>query len=437
MKKSLKKTIVTLLCLSLIFSMVLTGCAPKANTETSAQPAEVKDEKVTLKVWHQWSNDSNDLKKIYTQAVENYMQEHGNVVIETDTLETEAFKTKISTAFAGNSADVDVFYYWGGGKARKLVEAGKLLPLDEYINDGTMGKIVGGSTAAFTYDGKVYSLPMFSWNMVLYCNKEIFDANGVKIPGTYDELLDASKKLSAKGILPMVVGAKDGWNAAFVYEALALKEVGAEKINAYLSGNGGFDDPGYAEAARKLQELVAAGAFGKNALATSHDEADAAFVTGKAAMRLMGSWYAGNIYTGKDSVVKDKVVAAKLPMVAGKGSDTEFAGGFIESFWVNGNTQYKKEAAEFCKYINEVMGKAAAENSMGFSGWKGDIDSSKLNPLTIEIANQVKNQTASVLAWDTSLDEAATAAHLEAVQALFANKMTPEEFVQVHQENIK
>lgn len=437
MKKSVKRSLVVLLCLSMVFSLLLTGCTPKAETQTSAQPDAPKEEKVTLKVWHQWSNDSNDLKRIYTQAVEKYMADHPNVVIETDTLETEAYKTKISTAFAGNSADVDVFYYWGGGKARKLVEAGKLLPLDEYINDGTMDKIVPGSTAAFTYDGKVYSLPMFSWNMVLYCNKEIFDANGVKIPETYDELLDASQKLSAKGILPLVVGAQDGWNAAFVYEALALKEVGAEKINAYISGNGGFDDPGFAEAARKLQELVKAGAFGKNALATSHDEADSTFVVGKAAMRLMGSWYAGNIFTGKDSVVKDKAVAAKIPVVTGKGSATEFAGGFIESFWVNANTKSKPEAADFCKYINEVMGKAAAENSMGFSGWNGDIDTSKLNPITLQIAEQVKEQTASVLAWDTSLDEEATAAHLEAVQALFANKMTPEEFVKAHQEHLK
>lgn len=433
MKQLVKRMLCFMLVVMMMFSL---GACAKSNTQqTTAPDTEApKEEKITLNVWHQWSNDTNDLRRIYSEAVDKYMQDHSNVVIKTDSLDTEAYKTKISTAFASNSADVDVFYYWGGGKAKKLVESGKLLPLDDYLNDGTRDKLVGGSTTAFTYDGKTYSLPMFSWNMVLYCNKEIFETNGVKIPETYDELVDACKKLSAKGVLPLVCGAKDGWNAAFVYEALALREVGAEKINAYLSGKAGFDDPGYAEAAKKLQELVAAGAFGKSTLATSHDEADAAFYGGKAAMRLMGSWFAGGVYTNKDSKVQDKVVAAKIPMIAGKGDPNEFAGGFIESFWVNNNTQHKDEAADFCKYINEVMGKAAAENSMGFSGWKGDIDTSKLNPLTLEIAAQVKDQKASVLAWDTSLDEAATATHLEAVQALFGNKITPEEFVKAHQQ---
>ncbi len=102
------------------------------------------------------------------------MADHENVIINTDTLDTEAYKTKINTAFASNSADVDVFYYWGGGKARKLVKAGKILPLDKYLEDGTLDKVYPGSTTAFNYDGKLYSLPMFSWNMVLYCNEELF-----------------------------------------------------------------------------------------------------------------------------------------------------------------------------------------------------------------------------------------------------------------------
>lgn len=437
MKKSLVKIISAAMSILMVIS--LAGCGKTVDKDTDKKSDGEKDEKITLEVWHQWSNDTNDLKKIYEEAVEKYQEENKNVTIKTDTLETEAYKTKISTAFASNSASCDVFYYWGGGKARKLVESGKLLALDDYLKDGTMNNIKPGSTAAFEYGGKTYSLPMFSWVMVLYCNEEIFKANGVEIPKTYDELLNVCKTLSGKGQLPLVVGAKDGWNAAFVYEALALREVGAKKINGYLSGSEGFDDPGYAEAARKVKELAAAGAFGKSPLGTSHDEADAAFLAGKAAMRLMGSWYAGNIYTNKESVVKDKVVAARIPIAEGKGDVNEFAGGYIESFWVNGNTKHKEEAVKFCKYINRVMGNKAEENSMGFTGWNDEVDKSKLNPLTVEISNIVKTSTGSVLAWDTSLDEAPTAAHLEAVQALFGgnNKISPEEFVKAHVDAMK
>lgn len=39
----------------------------------------------------------------------------------------------------------------------------------------------------------------------------------------------------------MAAGAKDGWNAAFVYQALALREVGATGVNDMLSGKKEFE----------------------------------------------------------------------------------------------------------------------------------------------------------------------------------------------------
>jgi raffinose/stachyose/melibiose transport system substrate-binding protein len=432
MNKSIKKLIATAMMLTLALG-TLAGCKGSSTTATTNNDA---NKQITLKVWHQWSNDSNELKKVYDDAVKAYMVKNPNIKIETDTLDTDAYKTKINTAFASNNADVDVFYYWGAGMAKKLAKSDKLLAIDDYINDGTKDKLQPGSTSAFSFDGKTYSLPMFSWDMVLYCNKDIFDKNGVKIPETYDDLLTASKQLSAKGVLPISLGSKDAWNSCFVYEAFALRAVGATKINAWLAGKGDFSDPGFADAAAKVQELQKAGAFGKNYMGTSHDEADSAYVTGKAAMRLMGSWYANNIWTGKDSIqsVKDNTVAAKLPMITGKGSSTEFAGGFIESFWVNKGTKNPKQAVDFMKYINEQVGDAAAVTSSGFSGWKDNIDTSKWNPIFKSIASQTSTSTASVLAWDTALQGADAQTHYDAVQSLIGGKSTPEDFVKAHQD---
>jgi len=427
MKRFLKRTLVSVITASMMASLV--GCG-STSSSTSSTSSNASAEKVTLNVWHQWATDSNELKKVYETAVTKYQTLHPNITIKTDSLDTAAYKTKINTSFASNTDAVDVFYYWSPGMVGKLVDAGKIMPLDDYLKDGTLDKLVPGSIDAFKFNGKVYALPSFSWVMSLYCNKELFDNNGIKIPTNYDEWLDACKKFSAKGIVPIVNGSKDAWNACFIYEAIALKSVGAANENAFLSGKAKFDDPGYLDAAKKVQELIAAGAFGKTTLGTSHDEADAAFLSGKAAMRVMGSWFAGSVYTNKDSVVKDKVVAVNIPTIAGgKGSDKEFAGGFTEAFFVNNNTKHKKEAAEFDKFINEAMGNGADELSSGFSGWKGTIDTSKQNALYKQVAEIVKGGTASVLAWDTSLDSAKAQVHYDDVQALFGNKVTPDVFV--------
>jgi len=433
MKKKLISKIATSL---LVATMVvgLAGCSTKTKGEVEQTPGASVAEKVTLNVWHQWSNDTNELKKIYDQAVADYIAANPNVKIETQTLDTEAYKTKISAEFAGDAKGIDVFYYWGAGTARKLVNAGKLLALDEYLTDDVKSRMLEGTTTAFEYDGKLYSVPSFSWFMTLYANKKMFDTAGAKLPTTYEELVDAVEKLSKlEGVTPIAAGAKDGWNAAFIYQALALREVGASNVNDMLTGKVEFGDEGYTEAANKLVGLYNMGAFGKNPLESGNDDANAAFGNERAAMRIMGSWLANGLYTDKTATIDpSNVVALNMPVVAGKGNVTDYAGGFVESFWVNKNTKDKEEAAKFAIYINEKMGVAAYETGTGFSGWTTKADESKLNPLFIQIKEILGKSKDGVLAWDTSLNSEPATIHNEMVQTLFAPNADVSAFIEAH-----
>lgn len=432
MKRRLLKR-ASAVALAVALAAGMTGCGSKASTgsTTAGGSGDGKTEKTVLNVWHQWSNDTNELKKKYDEAVSAYMAEHPNVEINTQTLDTEAYKTKISAEFAGDAKGIDVFYYWGAGTAKKMVDADKLLPLDSYITEDVKGKLLEGSTAAFEYNGKTYSLPSFSWYMTLYCNKALFDQAGAELPDTYDKLVSAVEKLKAlNGVTPLASGAKDGWNAAFIYQALALRTVGAEQINKMLSGKAPFEGAGYAEAADKVQELYKMGAFGTNPLEQGNDDANAAFGTGKAAMRLMGSWFANGIYTDKAVTINpENVVAMKIPMIPGKGNETDYCGGFVESFWVNKNTKNPDEAAKFAIYINEKMGEAAYQSGTGFSGWKATVDDKGLNPLFVQIKELLSQGKTSVLAWDTSLDAEPATIHNEQVQTLFAPGANTDEFM--------
>lgn len=422
------------------------GITKSAESQTSsegsadaADTSETGGEAVTLNVWHQWSNDTNELKAKYEEAVAEYMEENPNVTIHSETLDTEAYKTKINAEFAGDADGIDVFYWWGAGTAKKFVEADKLLALDDYITDDVRSRMLEGSTGAFEYDGKLYSVPMFSWYMTLFCNTELFDEAGAAIPTTYDELVDAVQKLSQlDGITPMASGAKDGWNAAFMYQALALREVGADNVNAMLQGEVPFgEDEGYAEAAQKVVDLYNMGAFGKNPLEGGNDDANAAFGSGKAAMRLTGSWYANSIYTDEQTTIDpENVVAVGIPMIDGKGNASDYCGGFVESFWVNKNTAYPEEAAKFAIYINEKMGVACYETGSGFSGWTTEADESSLNPLFIQIKDLLAEGKTGVLAWDTSLDSEPATIHNEQTQTLFAPGADVDSFIQAHEDAI-
>ncbi|WP_312652821.1 extracellular solute-binding protein [Proteiniclasticum sp.] len=433
----MKKKLISKIATSLLAATMVIGLAGCGKTEPVAEEtpgAPAADEEVTLNVWHQWSNDTNELKKLYDQAVADYISENPHVKIETQTLDTEAYKTKISAEFAGDAKGIDVFYYWGAGTARKLVNADKLLPMDEYLTDDVKSRMLEGATTAFEYDGKLYSVPSFSWFMTLYANKELFDKAGAELPTTYEELVTAVEKLSAlDGVTPIAAGAKDGWNAAFIYQALALREVGASNINDMLTGKVEFGDEGYTAAAEKLVELYNMGAFGKNPLESGNDDANAAFGNERAAMRIMGSWLANGLYTDETATIDpSNVVALNMPVVEGKGDVSDYAGGFVESFWVNKNTKDKEEAAKFAIYINERMGVAAYETGTGFSGWTTEADESNLNPLFVQIKEILANSKEGVLAWDTSLDSEPATIHNEMVQTLFAPNADVSAFIEEH-----
>ncbi len=145
-----KKILAMLLAGTLAISAA--GCAGSGNTAapSASEGAGAQNEKIKINSWHQWSNDTNELRQMYEKAVTDYMAANPNVTINSQALDTEAYKTKISAEFAGDAKGIDVFYYWGAGTASKLIKADKLLPLDTYVTDEVKGKMLEGSTTAFT-----------------------------------------------------------------------------------------------------------------------------------------------------------------------------------------------------------------------------------------------------------------------------------------------
>nr|WP_281011952.1 extracellular solute-binding protein [Pseudothermotoga thermarum] len=63
---------------------------------------------------------------------------------------------------------------------------------------------------------------------VLWYNKAIFEKYGLKPPTTFDEFFDVAEKLKARGIIPLALGTKDGWEAAHAFETVLIGTLGAE-----------------------------------------------------------------------------------------------------------------------------------------------------------------------------------------------------------------
>ena len=73
------------------------------------------------------------------------------------------------------------------------------------LND-TMKKIV-------TFDEKIYSLPLDSSGVGMFCNLKLLKENGQKIPANWNEFIDVCQALKAKNIVPLIMGDKTGWHS--------------------------------------------------------------------------------------------------------------------------------------------------------------------------------------------------------------------------------
>ena len=96
MRKNLfKKVLALTLASTMAFSMA--GCGSKGGSSD----AKNDDGTITLNVWHQWSNDTNELKSKYEEAVKAYEKENSGVKIKTETLDTYSETQKESTYSIG------------------------------------------------------------------------------------------------------------------------------------------------------------------------------------------------------------------------------------------------------------------------------------------------------------------------------------------------
>ncbi len=391
-------------------------------------------EDVTLTLWSIWSSDSESNKAPFLKTLEEFKAAYPWIHVELDMNEAEAYKAKIKTAVAANEAP-DVFYYNAGGLLKSFVDAGKVLPLNDYIAQDVWDRLVDGTLSNMTFDGKVYGLPYTLACSVLYCNTELFEKNNVKIPETWSELMAAVKAFKEAGITPMTTGGKDRWPTCMYTDLITLRAAGyQESYNAfYKTDNGSFVSDGMKLAAQKFYELIQAGAFPEGVVALTRDESEVPFYAGEVAMYVNGNWTASNCQADT-SKVKGKIVAVPFPVIeGGKGVSTDFMGGAAEQFCVSANTKNAEAAVILCQYLAENHSKNAYLAGAGMPTWKMDVDESKIDPLIKSIVDLTSNATNFLFWGNTALEGNDSEFLMDTIQEMLAGDLDPDQFCEALQ----
>lgn len=184
--------------------------------------------------------------------------------------------------------------------------------------------------------GSLFGLPYGSETSVLGYRKDIFDKHNLKVPETYDELLDLACRIPKlePGMGGLASRAASGHHASHAF-LLHLAPLGGrifdDNWNPIVNNAAGV------KAAQALKTIVDCGPEGSHTFGFA--EAGAAFLQGNTAMFLDTTIFAGQVNDPSKSKVVGKVGWALHPMGVRRGSQT---GGF--GIGIPKNAQNKEAA---------------------------------------------------------------------------------------------
>ncbi len=391
----------------------------------SLTPVMAEDEVVTLTFGSIWSSDTETNKAPLIKTIEEFEALYPNIKIEVDWNEANAWKTK-GDALATQDAMPDVYYWNAGGILKAKVDMGQVLNLSDYLDQETLDRIMPGTLADLSFDGKIYGLPYTTACSVLYCNKDLFTKYDVKLPETWDELMTAVKTFRDNGVVPMTTGGSDRWPTNMYTDIIFLRAGGDEaNRNAYYKKEGGtFKSPDMIEGAQLFLDLVQAGAFPEDVLAITRDESEVPFKNGEVAMYMHGQWAAA----GFDP---EKVVAIKFPTLPNHPeNDNAFMGGAAEGFMVAAYTEHKEEAVLFCTFVAENLSKNGYIAGAGLPAWKYDFSEYEIAPLMAQIKALTETADSFLLWGNTALEGEDAELLMDQCMLLLGDEITAEDFAE-------
>jgi raffinose/stachyose/melibiose transport system substrate-binding protein len=452
----MSKSILKVLSLLVLASMLLAACgtpaapateapaateAPQATsapaaTEAPAATQPPAAEKVTIKWWHITTKDPglSDWKKM----ADDYMAAHPNVTIEITVLENEAFKTKLTTVMQSGEVP-DIFQSWGGGTFNQQVKAGLLkdITADLAADPAWRDSFAPGALGVYSSQGKNYGVPWDMGMVGFWYNKALFEKAGIKNPPTtWTEYLDAVKALKAASITPISIGEGDKWPGMHFWNYLATRICGQAKFEAAMARTGSFTDPCFVDAGKKLQDLLALQPFQDGFLGATHDEMQATFGNGKAAMELSGQWAPS---TSKANSADQKGLGENLGLFGfpavegGAGDGTDVVGGG-NGFAIGKNAP--AEAIDFVKYLTSVANQTIiAKNGSGIPVVKGS-EVGLTDPNMLKVQQTFAAAKYFQLYYDQFLPPATGSVLNDSVQGIFAGTLTPEQVAQAVEDSV-
>jgi glucose/mannose transport system substrate-binding protein len=280
-----------------VVAMLLTACVPPAAAPTGGQAAQTGGEqaaatsKLEMFSWWTAGGEADGLNAMY----EIYKGKYPNVEIVNATVAGGAgtnAKAVLSTRLTGGDPP-DSFQLHAGLEVEKYEPAKYLQPLDDlYAGEGWDKVFPKDLITLLKYQDHFWGVPVNIHRAnVMWYNKTVFADNNLQPPTSWDEFFTAAEALKAKGIVPLVIGTKEGWEAGHTFETVLAGTLGADGYKGLWTGATPWTDAKVTQALETFKKVMTYANTDYSALTWS--DAAQYLVDGKGAMHIMGDWTDG------------------------------------------------------------------------------------------------------------------------------------------------
>ncbi|WP_410514649.1 extracellular solute-binding protein [Paenibacillus sp. BR2-3] len=329
----MKKSLTLLLSLIFVTTALLTGCGGNNNntpnntaegTDTpAATNAAVTEEPVSsepfeMTIRHtQVGADKQKRLAILEDVVGKVQADVPGLTFKLDGVDSDVNrKEKLRGEMAAGNPP-EIFDLFGSPDSKIYAKESKLLDLTPILEElGIKDKF--SNLDPFTYEGKIYGLPIGGSGEGFFYNKEYYTSKGWKAPTTFAELEKQLADIKADGKVPLAGASKAGWVPLMLANHLWSRYAGPDVTAKFSTGEAKWSDANVVKGFSKYKEWIDKGYFKKGELGFEYAEYTTQFTSAEAILMYDGTWKSSVFKAGQSGEgMIGKVGFFNIPAVEG------------------------------------------------------------------------------------------------------------------------
>jgi raffinose/stachyose/melibiose transport system substrate-binding protein len=397
-------------------------------------------EPVKIDFWTEFSAAPE--KPVLDEIVADFNKANPDIQVVHTGFENTPYETTLKTSFAGGNP-ADIVELNGGSNMFQYAEAGGLLDLTDFVKE-RQKLIAPGLESWYTFGGKHYGVPLgLSVGNLLWYNKDMLAAQGIDPESlrTWEGMRAAAKKFKDAGIAPIAFGNSEGWTGNHIFNHLTLRLLGPEQYVALalqtfdpsVKPTTSWSSPEAVKAWELYKGLLDDGLFTAGYLSDDYPTASNLFLTGKAPLFTMGSWFLGNIESTAPNGNFGVMAFPTVEGAPGKQTDLVTNGLVVTITKTSKNPDHAKKFLDYL--MSEPVQKKWSEATLRLLPYTYDTSTWKYSARAKEVAALMSGATNAVAFLDMIEDQKCIAQWVNAPsQGILSGGITPAEAAKGHDE---